>query len=316
MQVAFLQKAVPNEPQQHPLVAPVPGTTESRREVSISGPWGPRGSREHRGRMVFPSEGGLMSNVGEAPWEAPGHPAHPNRRKSKVPATARDGGGREWVRRGDEGEGVWARKQTLCSIVHIWMIQREPASLKKIQFSKTRHKPTVLAPCSSAMYLSHHSFERWTTETLFPLLGRDVLGTHTLHLPDTHIEWALKSTLVLWLFCGPARLKQRQKDRQEGYALRRVHKPHVTHNSLLKSAALPCKLVQKAGHSCCKVNTFSLLSVSVTLLLIWATWSQCIHNILACTIYSFSIWLITAFIPIRWKKILFAKILLGGLHLS
>ena len=45
-----------------------------------------------------------MSNVGEGPWEAPGPPAHPNRRKSEVPATARDGGGREWVRRGDEGE--------------------------------------------------------------------------------------------------------------------------------------------------------------------------------------------------------------------
>lgn len=45
-----------------------------------------------------------MSNLGEAPWEAPGHPAHPNRRKSEVPATARDGGGGEWVRRGDEGK--------------------------------------------------------------------------------------------------------------------------------------------------------------------------------------------------------------------
>ena len=60
-----------------------------------------------------------MSNLGEAPWEAPGHPAHPNRRKSEVPATARVGAGGVWVRRGDEGEGVWARKQTLRSVVHI-----------------------------------------------------------------------------------------------------------------------------------------------------------------------------------------------------
>ncbi|KAI4546838.1 hypothetical protein MG293_003393 [Ovis ammon polii] len=51
-----------------------------------------------------------------------------------------------------------------------------------------------------------------------------------------------------------ARLKQHQKDRQEGFALYRVHKPRVRHNSLLKSAALPCKLVQKAGHSRCKMS--------------------------------------------------------------
>ena len=37
MQVAFLQGAVPNEPQQHRLVAPVPETTENSGEVGISG---------------------------------------------------------------------------------------------------------------------------------------------------------------------------------------------------------------------------------------------------------------------------------------
>lgn len=39
-----------------------------------------------------------MSNVGEGPREAPGHPTHPNRRKSEVAATAgdqREGGGGE-----------------------------------------------------------------------------------------------------------------------------------------------------------------------------------------------------------------------------
>ena len=69
--------------------------------------------------MGFPSEGGLMSSVGEAPWEAPGHPAHPNRRKSEVPATARDGSGREWVRRGDEGRSVGQKADALLSCSHL-----------------------------------------------------------------------------------------------------------------------------------------------------------------------------------------------------
>lgn len=32
---------------------------------------------------IFPSEEWLMSNVGEDPREAPGHPAHPNRKKQR-----------------------------------------------------------------------------------------------------------------------------------------------------------------------------------------------------------------------------------------
>jgi hypothetical protein len=47
--------------------------------------------------------------------------------------------------------------------------------------------------------------------------------------------------------------------------------------------------IQKAGHSCHKINTFSLLSASGTHLLVWAMWYRCIHYVLAFTIYSVSL---------------------------
>lgn len=56
-------------------------TWEQQRNYCLLALWELQGNREHCGSIVFPSKGWLMSNVGEDPWEAPGHPAHSHRKK-------------------------------------------------------------------------------------------------------------------------------------------------------------------------------------------------------------------------------------------
>lgn len=178
-----------------------------------------------------------MSNVGEAPREAPGHPAHPNRRKSEVAAATRD---RRW--RGAEAWGAWARKQKLCWFTEIWMVQRKPESLKK----KKKKKPTVLKSISPQC--QHHVPRREPLPSF--LLGPD----HWALLPSCGEGWCrntlFKSTRhahqvspqrppIFMSVCGSPRHKQCQKDKWEGYILERVHQPCRTHNPLVEICGGP-----------------------------------------------------------------------------
>lgn len=169
------------------------------------------------------------------------------------------------------------QKKRLCPAMWAWMaLSKAWAPFLKITQFLNIHKPKGQCNFNQSCAL-----RTVYSRASFPLL--------TLPPPNTHRKGTLKSLLYLCLFVAQPDINSVRRTNEKAT----FHiGPQAQHNSqflssdLLQSSEKP---IQKAGHSSHKVNTFGLLSVSVTLSLVGAMWYQCMHYILAFTIYSISL---------------------------
>lgn len=105
----------------------------------------------------------------------------------------------------------------------------------------------------------------------YSLFLEGMVWVHTLHLPDTHTQ-SEPSNLRSFCGCFVAQPDLNSIRRTNEKAMPYVEPQATCSTQFL--IEIRCPVLQtctESRTSCCKVNTFSLLSVSVTLLLVWAT---------------------------------------------